>query len=77
MRTALLLGVILLVAGTAVLFGYATYHAARLFFLSHSVPVVVKVAVPVATAGMAFILGAVIVERLRSRKQERFEEVDY
>ena len=77
MRTALWVGGIVTTVGALALVGYGVYDFSRDFFGSHDVALVVKVAVPAVALGLLILLGVVLMDRLRDRKRERFEEVDY
>ena len=71
------LGGILVVAGALALLGYGLYYSTQEFFGSTDVPLLVQVAVPAVVVGVVVLLGTVLVERVRRRKRERFEEVEY
>ena len=71
------LGVILLVAGVLGLGGYSLFYVSRAFFGSPHVPIAVKAAVSVVPVGVAVMLGALLVERLRRQRHEQFKEVEY
>lgn len=76
-RTPLWVGGGLLIVGMLVLVGYAVYYLSRDFFGSPDVPVAVQIAVPAIVVGAIILLAAAIADRVRRRKRERFEEVDY
>jgi len=76
-KVALWLGVILTVTSTLVLIGYGLYYFARDFLGSSDIPIAVRVAVPVAAAGILVLLGVVIADRMRRKRYEQFGEVEY
>lgn len=76
-RVAVWVGGTLVVAGVLVLTCYGIYYFSRDFFGSSEVPLGIKVALPVIVAGIVVLLGAVLTERLRLRKREGLEEVEY
>jgi hypothetical protein len=67
----------LVVAGLAVLVGYGVYETLRAIFTESDVPVLIQVAVPVCVAGAVILLGATLIQRMKRRKQDGLEEVEY
>lgn len=76
-KTAIGIGMWLVVAGLAALTGYGTYEALRGIFTELDVPVVLQVAIPVCVAGAVMVLGATFVRMVKRRKSEGLEEVEY
>ena len=72
-KLAIGIGAWLVVAGLAALTGYWIY----LILSEPEVPVLVKVAVPVCVAGSVIVLGATLIQRMKRRKHEGLEEVEY
>lgn len=68
-------GMILLVAGTAVLVGYAAYEIVKVLF-TEDIPLVVSIAVVVVAAGFLLLLVGIGYERWRARRKEDFDEVE-
>jgi|SaaInl8_120m_RNA_FD_contig_31_1536731_length_1006_multi_3_in_0_out_0_2 hypothetical protein len=71
------LGGTLLAVGSLVLVLYGLYYFSVDFFESDDIPQGVKIAAPAAVSGTGVLLAAVIVQRLRKRGHERFEEAEY
>ena len=59
------------------LVGYCVYYLSKVFFESRSVPLPIQIAIPAIVVGFLLVLGAVLLERLRSGKREQFKEVQY
>ena len=76
-KTVIGIGMWLVVAGLAVLVGYGVYETLRAIFTESDVPVLIQVAVPVCVAGAVILLGATIIQRMKRRKQDGLEEVEY
>ncbi len=70
-------GVVLIVAGVAALVGYGMYGALTAIVGDEEVPLLIRVALPAAAVGLVLVVAALVVDRLRRRKAETFEEVDY
>ncbi len=66
-------GLALVVVGLGALAGYGLYAVMG----AEDVPLIVRVALSTAAAGLMLVVVAVLVDRLRSRKAEAFEEVAY
>ena len=66
-------GLALVVVGLGALAGYGLYAVMG----ADDVPLIVRVALSTAAAGLMLVVVAVLVDRLRSRKAEAFEEVAY
>ncbi len=69
-------------AGIAIACGLAVLAVYWVVFVlaalgDDSVPVLVKIAVLAVLAGAAALLAVVVVQRLRDRKDENLEEVEY
>ena len=77
MRILVWLGGSMAATGALVLVGYCVYYLSKVFFGSRSVPLPIQIAIPAIVVGFLLVLGAVLLERLRSRKQEQFEEVGF
>ena len=77
LKIAVWTGGTLTVVVALVVVAYGIYYASQEFFGSPDVPIAIQVAVPVAVVGAVILLGVVLVERLRRRKQEGFQEVEY
>jgi|ETN01SMinimDraft_4_1059930.scaffolds.fasta_scaffold142981_1 hypothetical protein len=76
-KSILWLGGVLTVAGSLVLAGYGIYYFFQEFAGDSDIPLPVRVSVAAVGAGMLVLLGAVAMEQLRHRKQERFKEMEY
>ena len=76
-KTVIGIGMWLVVAGLAVLVGYGVYETLRAIFTESDVPVLIQVAVPVCVAGAVILLGATLIQRMKRRKQDGLEEVEY
>ena len=76
-KVALWIGGALAVAGGLVLVGYAVFYFSRAFFGSPDVPLPVQVAVPAVVGGILILIVTALAERLRRRKKESLEEIDY
>ena len=70
-------GVVLIVAGLGALVGYGLYEAFAALAGAEDVPLLIRIALPAAAVGLVFVVVAVLVDRLRRRKDETFEEADY
>ena len=70
-------GLVLIVAGIGALMGYGLYVTLTAIVGTEDVPLLIRVALPAAAVGMILVVAAVLVDRLRRRKAETFEEVDY
>ena len=68
-------GMALLVAGVAVLVGYAAYEIVRALF-TDDIPLVVSIAVVVVAAGFLLLLPGIGYERGRIRRKEDLNEVE-
>ena len=68
-------GMTLLVAGAAVLVGYAAYEIVRALF-TEDIPLVVSIAVVVVAAGFLLLLTGIGYERWRTRRKEDLNEVE-
>ncbi len=62
--------------GLAVLAGYWVVSVLALFGAA-DIPLPIKIAVAAVLAGAALLLIVVVVQRLRDRKEENLEEVEY
>ena len=69
-------GAVLLVLGGGALAGYALYHLFRLLYTEPDVPLIFKVATPVALVGLVLLMVAVVRDRLRAHRREQFEEME-
>ena len=76
-KKAIGIGMWLVLAGLATLVGYGVYETLRAIFTESDVPVLIQVAVPVCVAGAVILLGATIMHRMKRRKHEGLEEVEY
>ena len=76
-RVAFWLGGLMAVAGALVVLGYGVYYFSKAFFGSDAIPLPVRVALPAVIAGFLLVMGAVLLERLRGGKREKFEEVEF
>ena len=65
------------VFGGGAFVGYVLYVVFRELYTQGSVPLVFKVAVPVALAGVAFLVAAVTRDRLKARGREGLEGVRF
>ncbi len=74
-KTAIGIGMWLVLAGLGALVGYGVYETLRAIFSEPDVPVLVQVAIPVCVAGAVILLGATLVQK--HRKQDGLEEVEY
>ena len=70
-------GLVLIVAGLGALVGYGLYQTFTALAGAEDVPLLIRIALPAAAVGLVFVVVAVLVDRLRRRKAETFEEVDY
>ena len=77
MRVVIRLGAVLIVGGMLAVVGYTLYEFGRELFKASVVPAPVLVGITAIVLGILVLLGAVAVERLRRRKRENFEEVEY
>ncbi len=68
-------GMTLLVAGAAVLVGYAAYEIVRALF-TEDIPLVVSIAVVVVAAGFLLLLTGIGYERWRTRRKDSTEDRD-
>ena len=68
-------GMILLVAGAAVLVGYAAYEIVKALF-TEDIPLVVSIAVVVVAAGFVLLVVGIGYERWRARRKEDLNEVE-
>lgn len=74
MKMAVWLGGILVAGGLLLLVGYAAYG----FFSARDVPLLIKVAFPIAGLGFVVLLGVTLYQRLaRRRKEKDLEGVQY
>ena len=76
-KVAVRLGGLMVLAGALVVLGYGVYYFSKVFFGSHDIPLPVRVAVPAVVVGFLLVMVAVLLERLRSGKREKFEEVEF
>ena len=76
-KTAIGIGMWLVIAGLAALVGYGVYEMLWSIFNEPDVPVVLQVAIPVCVAGAVMVLGATFIRMMKRRKHEGFEEVEY
>ena len=76
-KTAIGIGMWLVLAALAALVGYGVYETLRAIFSEPDVPVLVQVAIPVCVAGAVILLGATLIQRAKRRKQDGLEEVEY
>lgn len=70
-------GVALTLIGAGALLAYGLYELFRQLYTEPDVPLLLKVATPLALTGIAMVIGAIVRERLQARRSEQFEEVDY
>ncbi len=70
-------GAVLLVLGGGAILGYILYRFLWLLYTAHDVPLIIQVAVPVALVGFVLLVVAVVRDRLRASRRERFEEVEH
>jgi len=70
-------GAVLLVLGAGALVGYVLYTVLRLLYTSENVPLVVQVAVPAVLLGLVLVVAAVIRDRIRARRREDLQEVEF
>lgn len=66
----------LLVIGLAGLIGAGVYYALVGLFGSADVPLVIRISIVAVAAGFVVLIAAVIRDRIRESRSERFEEVD-
>ena len=76
-KVAVRFGGLMILAGALVVLGYGVYYFSKAFFVADAIPLPIRVAVPAVVAGFLLVMGAVLLERLRSGKREKFEEVEY
>ena len=76
-KKAIGIGMWLVLAGLAALVGYGVYEAFRGIFNEPDVPVLLQVVIPVCVAGAVILLGATVMHRMKRRKHEGLEEVEY
>ncbi len=69
-------GTVLLLVGAGGLLGYGVYALVLVIYTEPDVPLVVKIASPIALIGVVLLVAAVARERLRVRKSERLQEVE-
>jgi hypothetical protein len=69
-------GAVLLTIGIAALIGYGLYQLLRVVFSDPEIPLLVQVAVVASLIGLTLLSIAVVRDRLRARRRERFEEMD-
>ena len=67
---------VLIIGGLLVLVGYAAYAILTALFRSDDVPLAISIAVAAITVGFAILMLYVVVDRVRTSRTERFEEVD-
>ena len=70
-------GAVLLVLGAGALVGYVLYTVLRLLYTTENVPLVVQVAVPAVLLGLVLVVAAVIRDRIRARRREDLQEVEF
>ena len=70
-----LLGLVLLVAGVALVASFAAYELVREVLLDADLPMALRVGFVLAVAGVLALLGSVARDRWRARKTEGLEEV--
>ena len=76
-KLAVGIGMWLVVAGMAALVGYGVYETLRGIFDEPDVPVLIQVAIPTCVAGAVILVGATLIQRMKRRKQDGLEEVEY
>jgi len=69
-------GAVLLVLGGGALVVYALYLLFQALYTEPDVPLVIQVATPVALVGLVLLVVAVVRDRIRANRRERFEEVE-
>jgi|SaaInl4_135m_RNA_FD_contig_31_1317017_length_843_multi_9_in_0_out_0_3 hypothetical protein len=77
MKPLIWTGAALAVLGGGVLLGYSAYNFGEQFFGADDVPVALLFALPVALTGLVILAASVLIERLRERAEEDFEEMDF
>ncbi len=71
-------GAALLLVGIAVLGGYAFFLILRALFSAWaSVPIILQIGVPTVLAGFGLLMAAVVRDRLREYRRERFNGVNH
>ena len=66
-----------LVVGVGAIVGYWLYVLFGSLYIAGDVPLLVRIAIPVALLGLVLLIAALAWERIRARKRECFEEVEY
>ena len=77
LNVALWIGGILLVVGLLILTGYGVYFFSTDFMTDETIPLGIKIAGPIVAIGALALLLGVFSQRMRDRKHESLEGVDY
>ncbi len=76
-KLAIRIGVWLMIAALAVLAAYTGYVTIAGIFTEPDTPIAIQVAIPALVAGSLILLAAAFVQKMKRRKQEDVEEVEY
>ena len=70
------LAAFLIISGALVLVGYGAYNIFPALIRADDVPLIIRLAITAIAIGFAILLMYVVVDRIRTSKSEKFEEVD-
>ncbi len=70
------LATFLIISGALVLVGYSAYNFFPALIRADDVPLIIRLAVTAIAIGFAILMLYVVVDRVRTSRTERFEEVD-
>jgi len=70
-------GIVLFLTGVGALIVYGVYSMLCALYRESEVPLILKIVSSVAIGGATLLLIGVILDRLRDRAREKFEEVEY
>ena len=77
MKVATWVAAIAVAGGVAILAAYWFVSVLDVLFDAEEVPILIRIAVPAVVAGGAVLLLVAVLQRLRERKDEDLEGVDY
>ena len=77
MKVATWAAAIVVAAGVAVLAAYWFVSVLEVLFGADDVPILIKVAVPAIVAGTVVLVLVAVLQRIRDRKDEDLEGVEY
>ena len=70
------LGAFLIISGALVIVGYGAYNIFPALIGADDVPLIIRLAVTAIAIGFTILFCYVVVDRIRTSRSERFEEVD-